>query len=154
MPTTTGHVGINVTSLGRSHDFYTDVFGLTRLGGSEDTGSEDADNKGRRFAFLGHGDRLVLTLWEQSGGRFDGSAPGLHHLSFEVASIDGVRAAEERLRARGATFAYDGIVPHAEGAPSGGIFFEDPDGTRLEIYAKDGVSGTAPGGDAPTCGFF
>jgi catechol 2,3-dioxygenase-like lactoylglutathione lyase family enzyme len=146
MPTTTGHIGINVTSLDRSRDFYSDIFGLTRIGGSDDAG--------RRFAFLGDGERLVLTLWEQSGGRFDGRTPGLHHLSFEVASIDDVRAAEERLRARGATFAYDGIVPHAEGAHSGGIFFEDPDGTRLEIYAKDGASGAAPVSGAPTCGFF
>ena len=146
MPTTTGHVGINVTSLDRSRDFYSDVFQLTRIGGSDDAG--------RRFAFLGDGERLVLTLWEQSGGRFDGRTPGLHHLSFEVASMDDVRAAEERLRARGATFAYEGIVPHREGAQSGGIFFEDPDGTRLEIYAKDGASGAAPVAGAPTCGFF
>ncbi|HET8773111.1 MAG TPA: VOC family protein [Thermoanaerobaculia bacterium] len=146
MPTTTGHVGINVTSLDRSHDFYADVFQLTRIGGSDDAG--------RRFAFLGDGERLVLTLWEQSDGRFDGRTPGLHHLSFEVASMDDVRAAEERLRARGATFAYEGIVPHREGAQSGGIFFEDPDGTRLEIYAKDGTSGAAPVAGAPTCGFF
>ena len=146
MPTTTGHVGINVTSLDRAKDFYTDVFRLTRIGGSEDAG--------RRFAFLGDGERLVLTLWEQSDGRFDARMPGLHHLSFEVPSIDDVRAAEERLRARGATFAYEGVVPHAEGAHSGGIFFEDPDGTRLEIYAKDGASGAAPVTGAPTCGFF
>jgi lactoylglutathione lyase len=146
MPTTTGHVGINVTSLDRSRDFYSDVFNLTRIGGS--------DEPGRRFAFLGDGERLVLTLWEQSDGRFDGRTPGLHHLSFEVASVDDVRTAEERLRARGATFAYEGIVPHREGAQSGGIFFEDPDGTRLEIYAKDGASGAAPVAGAPTCGFF
>jgi len=146
MPTTTGHIGINVTSLDRSQQFYSDVFNLTRIGGSDDSG--------RRFAFLGDGERLVLTLWEQGHARFNPRSSGLHHLSFEVPSMDDVRAAEERLRARGATFAYDGIVPHAEGAPSGGIFFEDPDGTRLEIYAKDGASGAAPVTGAPTCGFF
>ncbi len=37
-------------------------------------------------------------------------------------------------------FIYDGIVPHAEGAQSGGIFFEDPDGIRLEIYAPNGAA--------------
>src|SRR3990170_2872722 len=101
MPTTTGHVGINVTSLDRSHDFYADVFGLTRIGGSDDAGRRFAflgDGERlllppppragapaggpRRFAFLGDGERLVLTLWEQSAGRFDNKAPGLHHLSF------------------------------------------------------------------------
>lgn len=140
-----GHVGINVTHLDRSRAFYESVFSLTTLRLSDTP---------RRFAFLGNANHLVLTLWEQSDAPFDPRAAGLHHLSFEVPTLDDVRAAEERLRARGATFAYDGIVPHAEGAASGGIFFEDPDGTRLEIYARDGVSGTAPHADAPTCGFF
>ncbi|HEX7829528.1 MAG TPA: VOC family protein [Thermoanaerobaculia bacterium] len=142
----TAHVGINVTNLERSRDFYSAVLNLTTL-------RESADST-RRFAFLGHDGHLVLTLWEQSTSPFDTHAAGLHHLSFEVPSLEDVRAAEARLHARGATFAYDGIVPHAEGASSGGIFFTDPDGTRLEMYAKDGVAGTAPHSDAPTCGFF
>jgi hypothetical protein len=55
----------------------------------------------------------------------------------------------------GTDFLYDGIVPHAESAASGGIFFTDPDGTRLEIYAPSGAEGgEAPSGAAPTCGFF
>jgi lactoylglutathione lyase len=142
----TGHVGINVTDLDRSRAFYTEVFGLQQAGGS--------DEPSRRYAFLGDGRRLVLTLWEQGEGRFNGGAPGLHHLSFEVPSVDDVRAAEERLRARGAAFAYDGIVAHREGAHSGGIFFEDPDGTRLEIYTAEGVTGSAPADGQPACGFF
>jgi catechol 2,3-dioxygenase-like lactoylglutathione lyase family enzyme len=141
----TGHIGINVTNLERSTAFYAEVLNLTTLRTAASP---------RPFTFLGDGDRLVLTLWEQSGSRFNSAAAGLHHLSFEVPSLDDVRAAEERLRARGATFAYDGVVPHAEGAQSGGIFFEDPDGTRLEIYAASGVSGSAPVAGAPTCGFF
>jgi catechol 2,3-dioxygenase-like lactoylglutathione lyase family enzyme len=147
MATITGHVGINVTSLERSREFYSDVFGLRLVRGSEDAP--------HRFAFLGDGSRLVLTLWEQSKGRFDRRSPGLHHLSFQVEDVDAVRAVEARLRARGATFAYEGVVAHAEGAASGGIFFEDPDGTRLEIYAADaGAHATAPVNGAPTCGFF
>ncbi len=147
MPITTGHIGINVTSLERSREFYSAVFGLQTIGSSDDPK--------RPFAFLGDGERLVLTLWEQSQGRFDGGAPGLHHLSFEVPSVDDIRIAEERLRARGATFAYEGIVAHREGAQSGGIFFEDPDGTRLEIYASNaGAKAEAPVSGAPTCGFF
>ena len=49
----------------------------------------------------------------------------------------------------------DGVVAHGEGAASGGIFFTDPDGIRLEIYAPGGAeSAPAPSGAAPTCGFF
>jgi len=44
-----------------------------------------------------------------------------------------VRAAEERLRALGATIHHGGMVAHREGADSGGLFFEDPDGIRLEV---------------------
>jgi lactoylglutathione lyase len=96
----------------------------------------------------------VLTLWEQSSGTFDSGAPGLHHLSFQAETIDAVRAAEERLKRRGVKFFYDGIVPHMEGAESGGIFFEDPDGLRLEIFAPTGAKGAPATGDAPACGFF
>jgi lactoylglutathione lyase len=111
----TGHVGLNVTDLGR----------------------------------------LVITLWQQAGGRLSPLAAGLHHLSFEVPTIDEVRAAERRLRAIDAEFAYDGIVPHAPSSTSGGIFFTDPDGIRLEIYAPTGAGDRpAPHSHAPTCGFF
>lgn len=143
----TGHVGLNVSDLERSERFYRRVFGFGVV-----TKSEEA---GRRFVFLGDGERLVLTLWEQGEGRFEAGRPGLHHLSFEASSVEEVRGYEERIEAEGARLLYDGIVPHGEGAGSGGIFFEDPDGTRLEIYSPDGVGeGDAPHGSAPTCGFF
>jgi lactoylglutathione lyase len=138
----TGHVGLNVADLDRSIDFYVSVFGW------------DVKGRGDGYAFLGDDERLVLTLWQQSSGAFETASPGLHHLSFEVASVDEVLAAEERVRAGGLRLYHDGVVPHSEGASSGGIFFEDPDGIRLEIFTGADVSGTAPSGDAPTCGFF
>ncbi len=62
---------------------------------------------------------------------------------------------EDTLVGRSAPFAYDGVVPHGEGARSGGVFFHDPDGTRLEVYAPSGADpGNAPTAGAPTCGFF
>jgi lactoylglutathione lyase len=103
--------------------------------------------------FLGIDGELVVTLWQQSAGEFPTDRPGLHHLAFLVDDIDTVRAAEERVRASGARLFHDGVVPHAEGASSGGIFFADPDGIRLEIYAAAGADGAAPS-DGPTCGFF
>ncbi|MFI2608018.1 VOC family protein [Kitasatospora sp. NPDC018619] len=145
----TGHVGLNVTDLARSIDFYRAVFGL-------DVTAEGTDPE-RRYALLGRDGRLVVTLWEQSTGSFATTGPGLHHLSFEVESLDEVRATEQLLRGLGAGFAYDGVVPHSEGSASGGIFFTDPDGIRLEVYTRTGVDGTgaaAPTAAAPTCGFF
>lgn len=144
----TGHIGINVSDLGRSVDFYAEVFGLDVVG------REDGDTDGRRYAFLGHDGDLVLTLWEQATAPFDAAAAGLHHLSFQAEDVDQVQAAEQRLRSMGATFVHEGVVPHGEGVSSGGIFFLDPDGTRLEVFAPTGATAPAPTAGAPTCGFF
>ncbi|WP_284579003.1 VOC family protein [Streptomyces sp. 2P-4] len=143
----TGHVGLNVTDLDRSLAFYRDALGFEPLG----EGKED----GRRFAFLGRDGELVLTLWQQAEGGYAPAAAGLHHLAFTASGIDEVRAHETRLRELGTPFAHDGVVAHGEGTASGGIFFHDPDGTRLEISVPTGAHGApAPTPGAPTCGFF
>ncbi|QXJ21564.1 VOC family protein [Actinomadura graeca] len=143
----TGHVGLNVTDLDRSLSFYLRVFGL-------DVQAEGKEPD-RRWAFLGRDGRLLLTLWQQSDAPFATGSAGLHHLSFQVESIEEVQAAERVLRDLDAEFAHDGVVPHGEGVSSGGIFFTDPDGIRLEIYAPTGAdTAPAPSGAAPTCGFF
>ncbi|WP_405432599.1 VOC family protein [Streptomyces anulatus] len=143
----TGHIGLNVTDLDRSLAFYREVFDFEVLAEGKD--------EGRRWAFLGRGSRLLVTLWQQSEGTFSTALPGLHHLSFQVDTVEEVRATEEVLRTLGAEFAYDGVVPHGESGNSGGIFFSDPDGIRLEICAPTGADpADAPTSGAPTCGFF
>lgn len=143
----TGHIGLNVSDLDVSKKFYREVFGFETMGESEE--------EGKRFAFLGKEQKLILTLWQQSAGRFEKHLPGLHHLSFQVNAIEDVKEFETKLRELKVNLLYDGIVPHGEGTPSGGIFFEDPDGIRLEIYAQTGAENhTAPTQGAPSCGFF
>ncbi|MGW3630523.1 VOC family protein [Streptomyces sp. NPDC005122] len=146
----TGHVGLNVTDLDRSLAFYRDVLGFALLA--------EGREEGRGYAFLGSSDgdgRPVLTLWQQARGPYGEDRAGLHHLALEVDSIDRVRTYETALRDHGVTFAHEGVVAHREGSASGGIFFHDPDGTRLEIYAPTGAEGApAPSESAPTCGFF
>ncbi len=143
----TGHVGLNVTDLDRSLAFYQQVFGLELVA--------EGKEEDRRWAFLGRAGTLVVTLWQQSHGTFATAAPGLHHLAFLVDSIEEVESAEQVLRGLGADFQHEGVVAHREGAGSGGIFFTDPDGIRLEIYAATGAEhAPAPTGTAPTCGFF
>jgi lactoylglutathione lyase len=142
-----GHVGLNVSNLARSKEFYGAILGFDVMMESEE--------KERRFVLLGRGPQVLLTLWEQAKGAFTPSQAGLHHLSFQVDEMAQVRRAEEQLRALGTEFFYDGVVPHAEGMASGGIFFRDPDGIRLEIYAPKGAEGRhAPVAGAPSCGFF
>ncbi|NEE50887.1 VOC family protein, partial [Streptomyces sp. SID8455] len=86
----TGHIGLNVTDLDRSIAFYREVFDFEVLGEGK-----DGD---RRWAFLGRDSRLVVTLWQQSEGSFAPALPGLHHLSFQVDTVEEIRATEEVLR--------------------------------------------------------
>ncbi|MFG2605799.1 VOC family protein [Streptomyces sp. NPDC048514] len=144
----TAHTGLNVTDLDRSLAFYRDVLGFALLA--------EGKEGDRRYAFLGEGGEMpVLTLWQQAQGPYDRGRAGLHHLAFTADSVDRVREYETALRAAGVEFAYEGVVAHREGSPSGGIFFHDPDGTRLEISVPHGAQGApAPHDSAPTCGFF
>ncbi|WP_019869527.1 VOC family protein [Salinispora oceanensis] len=143
----TGHIGLNVTDLARSIDFYRAALGLDL----QATGAKGA----QRWAFLGRDGHLLVTLWQQSDGRFPTDRPGLHHLSFQVETIAEVQTIQATLRALGVEFAYEGVVPHGEGVTSGGVFFTDPDGIRLEVYAPTGADAVAvPVNGAPTCGFF
>ncbi|MFC4535078.1 VOC family protein [Sphaerisporangium dianthi] len=142
-----GHVGLNVTDLERSKRFYLRILGFDVL--------RESTEGDRRYASLGHDGRPALTLWQQSEGRFPTASPGLHHLAFQVPDMDAVRQAEATLKEIGVRFAYDGPVAHGTGRSSGGVFFEDPDGIRVEISSLTGAEDlTAPVPDAPTCGFF
>lgn len=143
----TGHIGLNVSDLERSIAFYRQAFGFDELAVSADGA--------QRFAFLGFDSGPVLTLWEQSNGEFSAATLGLHHLSFQVDSVQQVQRVEAILKQLSTVFVHDGVVAHREGATSGGIFFTDPDGIRLEVFAASGAEQRqAPVGDAPTCGFF
>lgn len=142
----TGHIGLNVTDLNRSKQFYQQVFHFAVLG--EVTEGDHA------YAFLGKGQQIILTLWQQSTGKFSKHTPGMHHLSFQVESMDEVRHIESHLREMQTPFLYDGIVPHVEGTTSGGIYFEDPDGIRLEIFAASGAEELTTTVHGPACGLF
>src|SRR5919107_3605061 len=122
----TGHVGLNVSDLDRAIGFYRQAFGFEVAARS--------DEPGRRHAFLAQDGELILTLWQQSAGRAATDRPGLHHLAFREEPVAQVRAAEERLRALGGVIHHGGMVAPRAGADSGGLFFEDPDGVRLEIF--------------------
>lgn len=143
----TGHVGLNVTDLARSKQFYRDVFQFDIM--------DESTEPSREYAFLGADGKLFLTLWKQSREAFQKHVSGLHHLSFKVPSIEEVKQIEGRVRKLKTRIYHDGIVPHGEGRSSGGIYFEDPDGIRLEVFAPSGAEkSVAPTPGAPTCGFF
>ena len=85
-----GHIGLNVSDLARSTRFYREALGLDLAG--------ESTAPGREYAFLARDGRLLLTLWRQSDGAAPTDRPGLHHLAFQVESVEEVRTAEEQDR--------------------------------------------------------
>lgn len=143
---TTGHVGLNVTDLDRSVGFYRQALGV------EVVGRSDAD--GRRYAFLGRADTIMVTLWQQSDAPFAADRAGLHHLAFQVADVTALAEIEHRLRDLGAAIRDDSGVT-GEPAAAGQLFCYDPDGIRLEFYAVQRPPRPATAAaDGPACGFF
>lgn len=119
-----GHVVLQVTDLERSIDFYTQVMGFE----ISDV-YPDSMMPGRmaflRFSEDHHGVALV--------GGADGASQSreLHHMAFEVATLDEVFKARAHLEAHGVKIAYEG---RRRAGAQIAVEFSDPDGHRLEIY--------------------
>jgi catechol 2,3-dioxygenase len=119
-----GHVVLMVADLERSARFYTGVLGFRVSDVYPETMM-----KGRmvfmRCAADHHGVALV------------GQAPGasaqheLHHMAFEVATLDEVFAARDWLKANGVRIEFEG---RRRAGCQVAVEFRDPDGHWLEIY--------------------
>ena len=119
-----GHVVLQVTDLNRSLLFYTQVLGFKVT----EIYSEDLQPGG--FAFLRcHTDHHSIALVGTGAGRSRHAE--LHHIAFEVGSVEEVFAVRERLREQGATITFEG---RRRAGCQIAVEFLDPDGHCLEIY--------------------
>ena len=119
-----GHVGVNVTDIERSTQFYTEVLGLSV------TESMGENQRPGGLVFLRFNpDHHGIALFGGHKAPLQGGT--LNHIAFEVSSLDEVFRVREHLRARG-------ITPHFEGRRRAGcqvaVEFRDPDGHELEVY--------------------
>jgi len=83
---------------------------------------------------MARGGRTVLTLWEHAGRAIARRGPGLHHLAFEVESVEQVNRTRGLLDSLGARWT-EGARIYPEGPRDAAIHFEDPDGIRIEVYS-------------------
>ena len=125
---TVGHIGLNVSDLEISKTFYQEVLGMRVT-------SESLEFP-VKFASLRRNGKIVLTLWEQSAGRFKKRRAGLHHLAFEADSVEEISRTRGLLDNLGAHWT-EGAQLYAEESRSAAIHFKDPDGIRIELYAAE-----------------
>ena len=138
------HVGITVTNLERTLDFYRRAFGKEPVlrghgGGAEIGRTVGLDHASIDFAFLDIGNaRIELLEYLEPAGRRDyelrACDTGAPHVCFDV---EDVASAYAEMRARGIEFISDPIVlddTHGELAGLSYVYFRDPDGVLLQLY--------------------
>jgi len=119
-----GHVVLYVADLARATRFYTEVLGLK----VSDTYPDSMMPGGMvflRFSTDHHGIALVGAAGPKP------ARVGLHHMAFEVATLDEVFRARDYLQMQGATIVYQG---RRRAGCQIAVEFLDPDGHHLEVY--------------------
>jgi catechol 2,3-dioxygenase-like lactoylglutathione lyase family enzyme len=119
-----GHVVLRARDLQRSMEFYTKVLGFQH----SDTYGEDMMPGGMVFLRFNpdhHGIALVGGMPGQAEKR------EMHHMAFEVSTLEEVFAAREHLRRHKVPIVFEG---RRRAGVQIAVEFLDPDGHHLEIY--------------------
>ena len=122
-----GHVVLRTADLQRSVDFYTRVLGFR----VSDVYPGEMVPGGMVFMRCNadhHGVALVGAMPAAAEQR------ELHHLAFEVATLDEVFRARKHLREQGTRIVFEG---RRRAGVQIAVEFLDPDGHKLEIHASD-----------------
>lgn len=119
-----GHVVLMVSDLKRSVEFYTGVLGFK----VSDIYGEDMMPGGMVFMRCNPDHHGVALVGGASGPE---NRRGLHHMAFEVGTLDEVFRARNHLRACGANIIFEG---RRRAGVQIAVEFLDPDGHNLEIY--------------------
>ncbi len=128
------HMGINVVDIDRMVAFYTRVLGLT----VSDFGfSERLQCK---LAFL-TSDPATHHQLVMVGCRPEGTESTVNQISFTVASLDDLRAADRRLTGEGIA---TNPIDHGN---AWSVYFPDPEGNLIEIYLDAPFYVTQPRGE-------
>jgi catechol 2,3-dioxygenase-like lactoylglutathione lyase family enzyme len=138
------HVGITVSNLDRTLEFYRNTFGIEPLFRHAGKGPEIDKSLGLpdceiSTAFLDLGNaRIELMQFHSSRGRTDNGRwvndAAVPHICFEVENVE---ATYKDLSARGVDFVSSPIVLGKEHGPFAGlsyVYLRDPDGVALQLY--------------------
>ena len=120
-----GHVVLHVSDIERSTKFYTEVLGFKI---SDIYAGDDMLPGGAVFLRVNadhHGIALFQSAADPEQGR------GMHHVAFEVATLDELVRLRDHLRKHDAQIDFDG---RRRAGVQLAVEFRDPDGHRLEVY--------------------
>ena len=131
-----GHVALYVSDIEGSIRFYRDILGFE----VSDIYGEDMMPGGAAFLRC-NPDHHGIALFKATEANPAGA--GMHHLAFEVPTLDDVVRARTHLRAHNVPIDFDG---RRRAGVQIAVEFRDPDGHRLEIYW--GIDQIAPGAEA------
>ena len=126
-PVSLDHVNIFVRNAERSHQWYTDVFGLH----TQDTMTFPGTGK-LRAAFLScdrnHAHDIALFEVGEDAPGPQKKGVGLNHVAWRMGSLEDLAEMYQRLKAK------DVPISVSDHTVSIGIYFSDPDGNGLEVY--------------------
>lgn len=116
-----GHIVLFVTDLERMADFYRDTLGFKEIGRQQQT------------AFFSSGRTHHELLLIEVGGNPQAreAKPGLYHIGFKIGDgPEAARQAYRELREKGVH-----IIGTADHGVTHSVYFLDPDGNEIEVYA-------------------
>jgi len=119
-----GHVLLRVADIERSKAFYKDVLGFEVV-------EEDPEHGGvfMTLGEQGHTLDLVPTERPEVDQRQTSNRVGVHHIAFQVDSHNALKEAYFTLQDQGIE-----VLRAVDHVSQQSIYFDDPDGNRLEIY--------------------
>jgi len=117
------HLVLYVRDARKSLPFYRDVLGFQPTSEPTDRGvflrASGSDN---------HHDLALFTIGADAPGPTKGKQVGMYHAAYEVATIQDLAEAREKLIAAGA------LVGETDHGASFSLYINDPDGNELEIF--------------------
>ena len=116
-----GHIVLKVRDAATSRDFYTRTLGLK-------VAHEDLE-RGAVFLSFGEAHHDLALFQLATGAAPDAAQPGLHHMAWQLGSVEELQAAYRELKALGVP-----IESSVEHNVTRSIYFPDPDGNRVELY--------------------
>ncbi|MED4586779.1 VOC family protein [Brevibacillus choshinensis] len=119
------HVGLSVTNLEASKEFFTEVLEFQLL-----------QHEAGHHAYVTDGVTMI-TLWQTAELEASVKVAGMHHLALSVKSLEVLRQIEERMKQRKINLQFGGIGVKGQEGGFIALFCYEPSGIRIELTTTE-----------------